>query len=275
MSFLVDSLEESFGGTAGNIAYNLALFGETPLILSSAGHDFDKYRDYFEKLHIPTDSVQLSELEPTAVAHIITDDEDNQISAFYPGALSQTYQKDIPQADLLIVAPGNAKDMVELSRRCREHSKPFFFDPGQQTTVLTAEEFRESLQGASILIGNDYEIALIQKKLETDMQGLLERVPVVVTTLGAEGTRVHTKENEFAVPSVKAIQVIDPTGAGDAYRAGFAAAWLRQLPLETCAQVASTVAVYAVEDFGTQKHRFTMDQLKARYVESYGSDFPW
>ncbi len=275
VSFLVDSLEESFGGTAGNIAYNLSLLGEEPTILSVAGKDYDKYREYFRKCGISSESIQISELEPTAVAHVITDDEDNQISAFYPGALASTYDQKVPEADLLIVAPGNATDMVSLAEKARGKGMPFFFDPGQQTTALSADAFRSALHGAVVLLGNDYEIALIQKKLDTDMEGLLAYTPVVITTLGAEGARVHTREKEFTIPSVKAIQVIDPTGAGDAFRAGFAAAWLQKLPLDVCVQVASTVAVYAVEDYGTQKHRFTMDQLKKRYKDAYDTDFPW
>lgn len=275
VSFVVDSLEESYGGTAGNIAYNFYLLKQNPIVVSSAGHDFDKYREYFRTLGISTDSVQTSQLEATATAHVITDDEDNQIAAFYPGALANAYVGEIPHADLCIIAPGNPKDMVALAEVCRTRNTPFFFDPGQQTTALSADDFRAALTGAALLIGNDYEMEMIQKKLNTDMRGLLAIVPVVVTTLGAEGSHIQTREAEFRVPGVKAIQAIDPTGAGDAFRAGFASAWLQKFPLDICAQIASTVAVYAVESYGTQRHAFTLDQLKERYAKSYDADFPW
>lgn len=274
VSFVVDSLDESFGGTAGNIAYNLSLLNETPVVMSSVGHDFKKYRDRFDELKIDTTSIQVSELIPTAVAHIITDESDNQISAFYPGALAESFANDIPQAELAIIAPGNAKDMQLLPAKLRAASIPFFFDPGQQTTVLSPEAFRDALPGAVALLGNDYEIAMILKKLEIDMKGLLELVPAVVTTLGAEGSRITTREGETLVQGVKALQVLDPTGAGDAYRAGFAYAWLRKLPLAACAQVASAVAVYTVESYGTQTHHFEMKDIAKRYEDTYGTAFP-
>lgn len=275
LSFLVDTLEESFGGTAGNIAYNLALLGERPTIIANGGGDFAKYREYLEKAGVDTSEIQLETNVPTAVGHMITDKEDNQIAAFYMGAMSQPYVQKIPKADLAIVAAGNPQDMVELPKKFVASGTPFFFDIGQGITALSGDMIREAVPGATVLLGNDYEIATILKKTRWSMDELLAQVPVVVTTLGGKGSTITTAEGETNVLPVKAIQVLDPTGAGDAYRAGFATAWLKKLPLHVCTQVASTVAVYAVESYGTQRHTFTMEQLKERYSSAYGSAFPF
>jgi adenosine kinase len=274
VSFVVNTLEESFGGTAGNIAYSLALLGGKPIIISAVGGDFQKYREHFQKLGIDTGTMQLEIQIPTAVGHIITDDEDNQIAAFYAGAMARPYVQPIPEAPLAIVAAGNAVDMVELSQKLRRRDTPFFFDPGQMTIALSGEELRIAMDGAAVLFGNDYEIGVILKKTGWTSKELLMHVPTVVMTLAGNGSQVTTSEKEYKIPAVKAIEVLDPTGAGDAYRAGFATAWLKKLPLETCVKVASAVAVFAVEVYGTQNHIFTMQSLKQRYEEAYGPGFP-
>lgn len=274
VSFVVNTLEESFGGTAGNIAYSLSLLKESPTILSAIGGDFQHYREHLQKLEIRTDHLQLEIRIPTAVGHIITDDEDNQIAAFYAGAMARPYVQDIPEGALAIVAAGNALDMVELSQKIRQRGVPFFFDPGQMITGLSGDELKTAMDGAEVLFGNDYEISMLLQKTGLTSTQLLERVSAVVMTLGSKGSQVTTKDNEFTVPVVKAIEVLDPTGAGDAYRAGFAAAWLRKLPIDVCAKVASAVAVFAVETHGTQKHVFTMHDLKERYEATYGPGFP-
>jgi adenosine kinase len=274
VSFLVNTLEESFGGTAGNIAYSLALLKSSPIILAAVGGDFQKYRKHLQKHGILIDYLQLEERIPTAVAHVITDEEDNQIAAFYAGAMAQPFVKDIPDAPLAIISAGNMTDMVELAQKIHARGTPFFYDPGQNILALSGEELRAGMKGAKVLFGNDYEISMIFKKTGWTAHQLLENVPTVVMTLGASGAQVTTKEREFKIQAVKAIDVLDPTGAGDAYRAGFAVAWLKGLPLETCVQVASAVAVFVVECYGTQSHVFTMDDLKKRYEAAYASAFP-
>jgi adenosine kinase len=275
VSFVVDTLEESFGGTAGNIAYNFTLLGEKPTLIANGGGDFAKYRDYLHKVGVDTSRLQLELTVPTAVGHMFTDQEDNQIAAFYAGAMGRPYTQEIPKADIGIVAAGNGLDMSEMPKKFRANGTPFFFDIGQAITHFTGDAMREAIPGAVAILGNDYEIGTILKKTRWSMQEMLEQVSVVVTTLGAKGSQVHTRENEFTVRPVKAIQVLDPTGAGDAYRAGFAAAWLRKLSIEVCTQVASAVAVYAVESYGTQRHTFKMDEIKKRYAETYGTEFPF
>jgi adenosine kinase len=274
VSFAVTTLDESFGGTAGNIAYNLALLHEKPIVLAAVGGDFQKYREHWQKLGIDPSATQREMSIPTAVGHIITDDEDNQIAAFYPGAMARPYVQPIPDAPLAIVAAGNTQDMTELAQKLRARGTPFFYDPGQQIVSLSGEELRAGLEGASGLFGNDYEIHMIEQKTGWDRKEMLKHVPMVITTLGSKGSHVATPDKEFNVLSARAIEVLDPTGAGDAYRAGFAAAWLRKLPIETCVKIASTVAVYAVEAYGTQNHSFTMESLKERYEKAYEEKFP-
>jgi adenosine kinase len=274
VSFVVNTLEESFGGTAGNIAYNLALLREKPIIVSAVGGDFQKYREHLQKLGIDTNAMQLEIRIPTAVGHVITDDEDNQIAAFYAGAMARPYVQPIPEAALAIVAAGNALDMVELAQKIHKRGTPFFYDPGQQVALLSGEELRSGMDGAEVLFGNDYEISMLLKKTGWNAKELLQHVGAVVMTLGAGGSQITTADKEFKVAPVKAIDVLDPTGAGDAYRAGFAAAWLKKMPLETCAKVGSAVAVYAVESYGTQNHVFMMQSLKDRYEATYGPGFP-
>ena len=269
VSFLVDKLEESLGGTAGNIAYNLALLEEKPVLISCAGNDFDKYRRRFAELGIDTSSVQIESDVSTAVAHVITDKDDNQITAFYPGAMMRMYTKEIPDASLAVVSPGRPQEMLELPKKYRARGVPFFYDAGQQIIALSGEALQEAIPGAAALFGNDYEIAVMLKKLGWSKEELLTKVPILVTTLGAEGSIVSTREKEYRIAAVKADKVVDPTGAGDAFRAGFAKGWLLRLPIDTCAKLASTVAAYAVEEYGTQRHRFSMGELKVRYEKAY------
>lgn len=274
VSFVVNTLDESFGGTAGNIAYNLALLKQNPQLLCAVGGDFQKYREHLQKVGVDLHTVQVEARIPSAVGHIITDDEDNQIAAFYAGAMARPYSEQIPDAQLAIVAAGNTMDMVELSQKIRSKGIPFLFDPGQQIVALSPQEILTAMQGAAVLFGNDYEIHMLMQKTGLTENELLKHVAVVVTTLGAKGSKVKSVDREFVVPSVPAVDVLDPTGAGDAYRAGFAAAWMKKLPIDICVQVASTVAVFAVESYGTQNHIFAMKDLKPRYEATYGSDFP-
>ncbi len=275
VSFLVDKLEESLGGTAGNIAYNLALLEEKPTLISCAGNDFEKYRQQFARLGIDTESVQIESDVPTAVAHVITDAADNQITAFYAGAMSRQYVKELPDAvDLAIISPSNPIEMAELPKKYRAREIPFFYDSGQQITGLSGDVLREAVPGATALFGNDYEIDMMLRKLEWTKEQLLQHVPILVTTLGAKGSIVTTPEKEYRVASVVADKAIDPTGAGDAYRAGFAKGWLAKLPPDECAKLASTIAVYAVEEYGTQKHSFTLPEFRARYTAAYGEACP-
>ncbi|RJQ35062.1 carbohydrate kinase family protein [Candidatus Parcubacteria bacterium] len=276
VSFAVDGVEENFGGTAGNIAYNLALLGHDPRIISTAGSDFSAYRKYFEGEGIATDTVHIDTSELTSSAYIITDKADNQIAAFSFGAGKRAYGEPGLTEGIAcaIVGAGNTEDMRRLPAFYRERKIPYFYDPAQQIPILSGDDLRAGIEGAAGLFGNDYEIELMTQKTEWSEKELSARVPFVVVTLGAGGTRIMTKESTEKVKAVHVPNVVDPTGAGDAYRAGFLAGHLGGLPPRVSAQIGSTAAVYAIEQSGTQNHRFTMQEFAGRYEEAYGEKFP-
>jgi adenosine kinase len=271
VSFLVESVEESFGGTAGNIAYSLMLLGETPTIIATAGSDFGTYEAWLKKNAVPTESIKIAPTDKTAFATIMTDLDDNQITAFYPGAMTIPYHA-VPArqgSDLAIIAPGNMADMRDLAAYYRSEKIPFVYDPGQQIPALSAEDLKHGMEGAYAFISNDYEFALMSEKTGRTEASMFEHVGMIVTTLGNKGSRVATKKDGTIEVGTANPQVVDPTGAGDAYRAGFLAALRRGLPARTAAQLGSTVAAYAIEIKGTQTHTFTKEVLAARYRENY------
>ncbi len=274
VSFSIDKLTEGFGGTGGNIAYNLSLLGEPVALCSAAGNDFEQYKNWLTERKIDIRSVVVSD-KPTAGAYVMTDTEDNQITAFYFGAGEMPCDMQVKRGafDLAIVAAGNLIDMVQMPARCREAGVPIFCDSGQQIVALSAEQLREHMEGATVLFGNDYEIELVTQKTDWNVKEILNHVGAVVVTKGAEGSTIITKEGGESVKAVIA-RAVDPTGAGDAYRAGFAAAYLAKRPLRKCAMLGSAVAAYAVEVHGTQNHTFMMNELKKRYETAYGEKLP-
>jgi adenosine kinase len=270
VSFLVESFNESFGGTAGNIAYSLMLLGESPTILATAGNDFESYAAWLTKNGVLTDSIRIADNDKTAFATIMTDLDDNQITAFYPGAMTIPYHGTPEKSanDIAIIAPGNMADMRDLAAYYRSEKIPFIYDPGQQIPALSADDLKRGMEGAYALISNDYEFALMSEKTGRTETSMLEHVGMIVTTLGNKGSRVTTKDGTIEVGTANPT-VVDPTGAGDAYRAGFLAAVRRGLPPRTAAELGSTVAAYAIEIKGTQTHTFTKEQISARYRENY------
>ncbi len=270
VSFSIEKLTEGFGGTGGNIAYNLSLLGQQAVLCSAAGNDFERYREWLVGRGVEVGSIVISE-KPTAGAYVMTDMEDNQITAFHFGAGEKPCADTIEMKDLdlAIVAPGNIADMLCVPARCREAGVPFFCDSGQQITGLSADQLQEHMEGAAVLFGNDYEMDMVMKKTGWGMKEVLRHVGVVIVTKGAQGCVVITKDGEERVEAVKA-NAVDPTGAGDSYRAGFAAAYLAKRPLRECAMLGSAVAAYAVESHGTQNHSFTTEELRARYEGAYG-----
>jgi adenosine kinase len=271
VSFTVDTFNESYGGTAGNIAYNLSLLGEEPEILASAGNDFEKYRIHLFEHGIGASSIRIIPDVTTAASYIVTDQKDNQIAAFYAGASKHCCRREVnPDSALMIVAPSDPKDIADLIDKCRLASLKFFFDPGQQIIMLSPEDLRAGVAGASALFANDYELQLIVQRTGWSEAEILQKTPLIAVTLGEKGTRIVTKDGEETLPAVQLSHVVDPTGAGDAHRAGFAAGYVRGLPNPVCARLANVVASFAVETRGTQNHRFTLDDVQKRYTETYG-----
>lgn len=280
VSFYTESLDESFGGIAGNIAYALSLLGEHPTILSEAGNDFGPYRAWLDDHGIDTSEIRIDESDKTAFATIITDRAHNQITAFYPGAMQKPWQApsehEIFKKDeaFAIIAPGNLSNMRMFPAIYRRNYIPFIFDPGQQIPVLSAEDLKNGIDGSAIFISNDYEAALVEKKTGWSETDMLAHTGMVITTLGEKGSRIITKEGTIDIPAARPEMVLDPTGAGDAYRAGFIYAFLREWPLATCGKFAGLVACYVVESKGTQTHSFTPEDLAARYKKNFNEDLP-
>ena len=276
VSFAVDAVEENFGGTAGNIAYNLALLGHDPRIISTAGSDFSAYRKYLEGLSIPTDTVHVDASELTSSAYIITDKADNQIAAFSFGAGKKAYgEPDVAGGvACAIIGAGNLEDMRRLPAWYRERDILYFYDPAQQIPLLSGEDLRAGIEGAAGLFGNDYEIELILQKTEWSEKELCARVPLVVVTLGEGGTRSMTKESTEKIKALHIPKVVAPTGAGDAYRAGFLTGYFTKQSPRVCGQLGSVAGAYAIEQYGTQNHRFTMQEFAGRYEGAYGEKFP-
>ena len=271
--FLIDRVVLKRGGTAGNIAYSLALLGEKPLILAAAGKDFALYEAALKKHKLPRDGIRIVKDELTAAAFIITDLHNNQITAFSPSAMRFPCGYEFPGLDpandIAIVGPGNLEDMVGLPAFCRKHGVRYIFDPGQQIPALSGDELRDALTGAFMCITNDYELELILKRTGLTHTELAGRVSWLITTLGGQGSRVQG-EGESAVNIAKPKQTLDPTGAGDAYRAGLIKGIVAGLPVPEAAALGATCASFCVEHSGTQEHSFTKRTFLSRHRQSFG-----
>jgi adenosine kinase len=272
--FMVNGLRERFGGTAGNIAYNLALLGERPVILATAGRDFGPYREWLESLNLPLTGIKEIPEEFTAGAYITTDLADNQITGFNPGAMKQTsdYRFDgvDPAADLAIVAPGGLEDMLAYSRTYQAKGVRYIFDPGQSIPAWGGGELREMATGALALIANDYELEMFRQKTGLDEAGLLKLTGTVIVTKGEQGSHLLRDAGREEVPATPARRVLDPTGAGDAYRAGLLKGLALGLPWGEAARMGAVLASFCVEQQGTQEHRLTPEEFWERYRENFG-----
>jgi len=268
LSFLVDTLKKQQGGTAGNISYNLALLEIPVSILGSVGEDFDEYHRFLQKAGVDVSSIKVIKNEQTSQAFITTDKADNQITSFYPGSMKNNASLKI--ADLLqkpgfvVISPNDPKAMVNFALECQKLNIPYMFDPGMQLPRLTDQDLITGIKEAKILIGNDYEIGMIKKRLKKI------EVEILITTLGEKGSEILTKKGLIRIQAARPKSVIDPTGAGDAYRAGFLSGYLQGLDLNECGQMGSIAACYSVEKYGTTTHSFTIAEFKQRYQENYG-----
>lgn len=271
LSFLVNTLSKQKGGTAGNIAYNLALLQIPVSILGTVGVDFLDYAKFLQKTGVDISRIKTVDNNLTSSAFIMTDQADNQISAFYPGAMDHAASlslEDFP-SDFTVISPNNPQAMVNFAAQCQKRNIPYMLDPGMQLPTLNPPDLGNMLKGATILIGNDYEITLLKEKLALDDAKLLEQIKILITTLGEKGSNIQTKDQALQIRAGKVTQAIDPTGAGDAYRAGFLAGFLKGLDLKICGQMGSITACYAIEKYGTTNHTFTVLEFQERYKENY------
>ena len=277
--FLVDGMSEYFGGTAGNIAYNLALLGEKPLILGCAGKDFAPYAARLDELGLSRAGIRDVAGQFTAGAYITTDESDNQITGFNPGAMRERCNYQFPAKHkgqvLAIISPGNVQDMIELPGYFKKAGIPYIFDPGQQITALTGEQMVHAITGSMALCTNDYELEMVMKATGLSRLELLRRTGALVTTLGDQGSVIAEGDpgkggKEVRVPAVKVAKVLDPTGAGDAFRAGLMKGLTLGQSLAEAAALGSVCAAYCVEKKGTQEHHFSLAAFNERLNSHFG-----
>ena len=275
VSFTVNGLAEKFGGTAGNIAYALSLLGEQPRILATLGRDHQRYLEWLEQLGIAADDVRMIPEELTASAYITTDEADNQITGFNPGAMKHPSLYDFDKVDssqaIAIVAPGNLKDMADYAQACRERGIFWIFDPGQSLPAWDGGDLARAIDQANVLISNDYELQLIGNATGLSVQRLLEMVGTIVTTKADEGCEVVTQGGTVKIPAVPGAKVVDPTGAGDAFRGGLIKGLVEGCTMERAAQMGAVCGYYAVQSYGTQEYSMTADEFSQTLQGYYGS----
>ncbi len=278
LSFLVDDLQKRRGGVAGNYAYNLALLGYPSAVLATAGNDAAEYRDWLVAQGVDCRGLRLLDGEISATGFTTTDLDDNQLTGYYGGAMWRAAMLGLddgpPNPDAVIIGPNDPGAMKRLVAECRDRGVPFVFDPAHQMPHMSGAEVIDAGDGAWIVIGNDYELGLIQQRADRDISALLELAQVVVTTLGRHGSKIATREHTVDIPAAPCRREADPTGAGDAYRAGLVAGLLRGLDVETAGRVASLAASYAVEQVGTIEHHYTSAEFDGRFDAAFGRPLP-
>ncbi|MCL6589486.1 MAG: carbohydrate kinase family protein [Firmicutes bacterium] len=275
ISFLVNSLKKMRGGTAANIAYNLALIGESPVILGTAGQDFSEYRDWLNQAGVDTKLIKVLADDYTASCFITTDLANNQITGFYPGAMAHDPELSLKTIDLtdialVVIAPTEPAAMIKWALECKELGIPYLFDPGMQIPRLSGADLRQGILGARIVVFNEYEYTLMLEKTGLTREEILNSVDLLVETLGGKGSFLGAKHKRVHVQAAKPTVVVDPTGAGDAYRAGLIKGYFEGASLEKTGQYASITAVYAVEHKGGTSHKYTIAEFNQRYQENYG-----
>lgn len=276
VSFLVPELRREFGGCAGNIAYNLKLLGEDPLPMASVGQDFEPYRQWMDKHGISTEFIHQSDDSYTAQAYITTDRDDNQITAFHPGAMSLSHCQSIPKnrgIDIGIVSPDGKEGMIQHAREYVEAGIPFIFDPGQGLPMFNGDELTNLIDLATWVTLNDYEAQLLIERTGLSLDRIADRVESIIVTRGSQGSQIHVKDERIYIPPARTHAVLDPTGCGDAYRAGLLYGLSQELDWATTGRIASLLGALKIESEGTQNHQFSMEEFRARFHENFEYQF--
>jgi len=277
LSFLVDTMVKQKGGTAPNIAYSLALLGEKPVLLGTVGQDFEDYRSWLEKNNVDTSHVKVIDGEFTASFFANTDMSNAQICSFYTGAMA--YACDLSLNELLpespsmvIISPNDPGAMNCMVNECIELKIPYLYDPSQQIVRLDSEELIRGVKGAQSIFINEYEFELIQKHTGMSAQEIKDSVEFLVVTCGEKGAQIFTDNQMYSIPVVEPEQIKDPTGVGDAFRAGFIRGYRLELSWETCGQMGALAATYCLEQSGTQNHSYTVKEFVSRYMKVFTTD---
>ncbi|MBL1321611.1 MAG: carbohydrate kinase family protein [Methylophaga sp.] len=273
VSFLVPNLRREFGGCAGNIAYNLKLLGDEPIPMGTVGSDFTSYATWMDKHGINRRHVHVKEGSYTAQAFITTDMDDNQITAFHPGAMNLAHETLISEAkdiSIAIVSPDGRDGMIQHAQQLHEAGIPFIFDPGQGLPMFDGDDLLNFAKQATYITLNDYEAQLFQDRTGLSPNEIAEHVEALIITRGGEGSYIYTDGNRLDIPSAKVGQLADPTGCGDAYRAGLLHGIMHGKDWETTGRIASLLGAIKIEQHGTQNHTFTMDEFAERFEQSFG-----
>jgi adenosine kinase len=274
VSFLVDSMDKRRGGCAPNIAYTLALLGEKPYLMGTAGEDFGDYKLWLEAAGIDTSLSKQIGGKFTASFFCSTDTENNQIASFYTGAMADAGElsfRNAKDTKMAIISPNDPGAMVSYAEECRTLTIPFIFDPGQQCSRMSGDELKDGIAGAHILICNDYEFELIRQKTGMGEKEVLEQVGTLIVTKGEKGSSIITRSGQVDVPAVAPTREADPTGVGDAFRGGLLKGFAMGLPASEAAKIGSVAATYCLEHLGGTNHSYTFDEFKKRYEKSFGA----
>jgi len=271
VAFYVPEMRREFGGTAGNIAYNLQLLEGNPLIMATAGEDFGTYTQWLNKNKINTTHIKTIPNSFTAQAFITTDTDDNQITAFHPGAMTESHQNSVNDAadvSLAVIAPDGRDGMFQHARECFDAKIPFLFDPGQGLPMFNGEELLHFIEMADYLAVNDYESQIIQDKTGLSLDELAQKVKALIVTLGGKGSQIYADGQRFDIPCVEASEIVDPTGCGDAYRAGLLYGISKGWDWPTCGRLASTMGAIKIASRGGQNHTPTRADIEAIYTQA-------
>jgi adenosine kinase len=274
LSFLVDSMDKRRGGCAPNIAYTLALLGERPRLMGTAGQDFDDYRRWLEAAGVDTSLVKQVSDKFTASFFCSTDADSNQIASFYTGAMANAAElsfRTVGDCRIAIISPNDPQAMVQYAEECRALGIPYIWDPGQQCARMSGDELREGVEGAAIVICNDYEFELIRQKTALDEDAIVARAGSLIITRGEHGSTARQGSRQVSVPAVAPHRIVDPTGVGDAFRGGLLKGMAMEADLETCCRLGSVAATYALEHLGGQSHAYTWDEFRKRYAAHFGA----
>ncbi len=273
VSFLVPDLRREFGGCAGNIAYNLKLLDGKGLPMGTVGRDFEPYAAWMDRCGVSRRHLRTIDASYTAQAYITTDKDDNQITAFHPGAMNHSHENKVPHGAGIthgIVAPDGRQGMIDHARQFAEAGIPFIFDPGQGTPMFSGEELRRFIEQATWCVFNDYEAELVRERTGLSAEEIASRCAACIVTRGAEGSVIHAAGKRHEIPVAKSAAVVDPTGCGDAYRAGLLYGLMNGLDWETTGRLAAVMGAIKIEHHGTQNHRADADSIRERFRESFG-----
>ncbi len=277
VAFMVPDMRREFGGCAGNIAYNLNLLeGDIALPMATVGKDFDPYAYWLDKRGINRRHISVIEETFTAQAFITTDLDDNQITAFHPGAMNESHRNNIRDAGgikLGIISPDGREGMLQHADQFVEAGIPFIFDPGQGLPMFNGPELTQFIDKAAWVAVNDYEWQLMQDRTGLAAADITARARALIVTRGSEGSVIYTKDRQYTIPLAKTVAMQDPTGCGDAYRAGLLYGLRHDMDWETTGRIASLMGAIKIEQNGTQNHRFSPDEFKARFAEEFGYSF--